>query len=200
MALKTDYKDYIPPSGGRKYKITANSDGSSSVEDITQYQQVGDTWGAEDINSITEKVNDTYTKTESDERYATAAQGQKADNALPKTGGTISGNLTVVQDLTVQRAFNGMRIKAGTKIVTTANTTNRAELFTSDQLNTLFGTSGVTYNATNSVVVVANGDYETQSKNITAGFVNSKWAIFSADGSNLLTGGLRVNYVAVKFA
>lgn len=57
MALKTDYKDYIPPSGGRKYKITANSDGSSSVEDITQYQQVGDTWGAEDINQVNKLVN-----------------------------------------------------------------------------------------------------------------------------------------------
>ena len=152
------------------------------------------------FGKIKKRFSNIYNKTESDERYATAAQGEKADDALPKTGGTISGNLTVVQDLTVQRAFNGMMIKAGTKIVTTANTTNRAELFTSDQLNTLFGTSGVTYNATNSVVVVANGDYETQSKNITAGFVNSKWAIFSADGSNLLTGGLRVNYVAVKFA
>lgn len=57
MALKMDYKDYIPPSGGRKYKITANSDGSSSVEDITQYQQVGDTWGAEDINQVNKLVN-----------------------------------------------------------------------------------------------------------------------------------------------
>ena len=57
MALKTDYKDYIPPSGGCKYKITANSDGSASVEDITQYQQVGDTWGAEDINQVNKLVN-----------------------------------------------------------------------------------------------------------------------------------------------
>lgn len=57
MALKTDYKDYIPPSGERKYKITANSDGSSSIEDITQYQQIGDTWGAEDINQITKTLN-----------------------------------------------------------------------------------------------------------------------------------------------
>ncbi len=152
------------------------------------------------FGKIKKRFSNIYNKTESDERYATATQGEKADNALPKTGGIISGNLTVVQDLTVQRAFNGMRIKAGTKIVTTANTTNRAELFTSDQLNTLFDTSEVTYNATNSVVVVANGDYEAQSKNITAGFVNSKWAIFSADGSNLPTGGLRVNYIAIKFA
>ena len=149
---------------------------------------------------IASNLSNIYNKTESDERYATAAQGEKADNALPKTGGPISGNLTVVQDLTVQRAFNGMRIKAGVKVITTTDTTNRAELFTSDQLNTLFGTSGVTYDASNSVVVVANGDYAAQSKNITAGFVNSKWAIFSADGSNLLTGGLRVNYIAIKFA
>ena len=191
--------------------LAPDGDGSNVTAAFTEAEQDADIQTGEKLSVLFGKIkkrfeviasnlSNIYNKTESDERYATAAQGEKADNALPKTGGTISGNLTVVQDLTVQRAFNGMRIKAGTKIVTTANTTNRAELFTSDQLNTLFGTSGVTYNATNSVVVVANGDYETQSKNITAGFVNSKWAIFSADGSNLLTGGLRVNYVAVKFA
>ena len=200
MALKTDYKDYIPPSGGRKYKITANSDGSSSVEDITQYQQVGDTWGAEDINSITEKVNDTYTKTESDERYATAAQGQKADNALPKTGGTISGNLTVVQDLTVQRAFNGMRIKAGVKIITTPTTSARAELFNSDTLNTLFGTTGVSYTNGNCVVLAANGDYGFHPRVVTSGYVNSKWAVFTADAGNFTIATMRVNYIAIKFA
>lgn len=191
--------------------IGSRSDVSNNTVAFTETAQDADISSGEKLTVLFGKIkkrfaviasnlSNIYNKTESDERYATAAQGEKADDALPKTGGTISGNLTVVQDLTVQRAFNGMMIKAGTKIVTTANTTNRAELFTSDQLNTLFGTSGVTYNATNSVVVVANGDYETQSKNITAGFVNSKWAIFSADGSNLLTGGLRVNYVAVKFA
>lgn len=191
--------------------IGSRSDVSNNTVAFTETAQDADIASGEKLSVLFGKIkkrfaviasnlSNIYNKTESDGRYATAAQGEKADNALPKTGGTISGNLTVVQDLTVQRAFNGMRIKAGVKVITTTSTTNRAELFTSDQLNTLFGTSGVTYDSSNSVVVVANGDYEAQSKNITAGFVNSKWAIFSADGSNLLTGGLRVNYIAIKFA
>jgi hypothetical protein len=191
--------------------IGSRSDVSNNTVAFSEASQDADISSGEKLSVLFGKIkkrfeviaynlSNIYNKTESDERYATAAQGEKADNALPKTGGTISGNLTVVQDLTVQRAFNGMRIKAGVKVITTTSTTNRAELFTSDQLNTLFGTSGVTYDSSNSVVVVANGDYAAQSKNITAGFVNSKWAIFSADGSNLLTGGLRVNYIAIKFA
>lgn len=191
--------------------VGSRSDVSNNTVAFTETAQDADIASGEKLSVLFGKIkkrfaviasnlSNIYNKTESDERYATATQGGKADNALPKTGGTISGNLTVVQDLTVQRAFNGMRIKAGVKVITTTSTTNRAELFTSDQLNTLFGTSGVTYDSSNSVVVVANGDYAAQSKNITAGFVNSKWAIFSADGSNLLTGGLRVNYIAIKFA
>lgn len=57
MPLKTDYKDFIPPIEGIKYKITANADGSSSVDDITQYEQLGDNWAAADANAVTGAVN-----------------------------------------------------------------------------------------------------------------------------------------------
>lgn len=149
---------------------------------------------------IASNLSNIYNKTESDERYATAAQGEKADNALPKTGGTISGNLTVVQDLTVQRAFNGMRIKAGVKIITTPTTSARAELFNSDTLNTLFGTTGVSYTNGNCVVLAANGDYDFHPRVVTSGYVNSKWAVFTADAGNFTISTMRVNYIAIKFA
>lgn len=149
---------------------------------------------------IASNLSNIYNKTESDERYATATQGEKADNALPKTGGTISGNLTVVQDLTVQRAFNGMRIKAGTKMITTPTTSARAELFNSDTLNELFGTTGVTYTNVNCVVMASNGDYDFHPRVVTSGYVNSKWAVFTADAGNFTISTMRVNYIAIEFA
>lgn len=42
---------------------------------------------------------DAYTKTQSDARYATAAQGVLAQNALPKSGGDLSGNTDMANAL-----------------------------------------------------------------------------------------------------
>ena len=57
MALKTNYKDYLPPETGRKFKITDAGSGLSSIEDATEYLQQGDTFGAEDINATNRQVN-----------------------------------------------------------------------------------------------------------------------------------------------
>ena len=48
--LKTDYKDAMY-EGARKYKITANADGTSGIIDGTTYTQEGDPFGANDINA-----------------------------------------------------------------------------------------------------------------------------------------------------
>ncbi|MEG1074533.1 MAG: hypothetical protein RSC73_01000 [Ruthenibacterium sp.] len=58
MALKENYKDFIAPTAGRKYNIAAEPDGSSKISDITQYQQTGDQFGANDINATNKLVND----------------------------------------------------------------------------------------------------------------------------------------------
>ena len=194
--------------------LAPDGDGSNVTAAFTEAEQDADIASGEKLSVLFGKIKkrfsvfasntygkeEVYTKTESDERYATAAQGEKADNALPKTGGTISGNLTVVQDLTVQRAFNGMRIKAGVKIITTPTTSARAELFNSDTLNTLFGTTGVSYTNGNCVVLAANGDYDFHPRVVTSGYVNSKWAVFTADAGNFTISTMRVNYIAIKFA
>ncbi len=57
MALKTDYKDYLPPETGRKFRITDAGGGLSAIEDATAYLQQGDTFGAEDINATNRQVN-----------------------------------------------------------------------------------------------------------------------------------------------
>lgn len=57
MALKTDYKDDIF-SGNRKYAQIDNGDGTISFTDQTEYDQVGDTFGATQINEIDASIND----------------------------------------------------------------------------------------------------------------------------------------------
>ena len=56
MALKTDYKDAMF-DGDRKYRITANADGTSRISDETEYTQEGDFFGANDVNATNKAVN-----------------------------------------------------------------------------------------------------------------------------------------------
>lgn len=59
MALKTDYKEDILASGNtrRKYNMITNDDGTVSLEDVTDYTQVGDSFGAGDINVTNNMIN-----------------------------------------------------------------------------------------------------------------------------------------------
>ena len=57
MAVKNDYKNFVPPLSGRKFKITDNGDGTVSIEDVTEYAQVGDIWGAGDANTFSNAIN-----------------------------------------------------------------------------------------------------------------------------------------------
>lgn len=56
MELKTDYGDDIY-SGKRKFQMTTNDDGTVSFDDATEYQQVGDEFGAGDVNRTNTAVN-----------------------------------------------------------------------------------------------------------------------------------------------
>lgn len=53
--LRTDYKDDIldiSVNEKRKYRQINNGDGTISLEDVTVYLQVGDNFGANDLNKI----------------------------------------------------------------------------------------------------------------------------------------------------
>ncbi|WP_124067380.1 hypothetical protein [Clostridium sp. E02] len=56
MSLKTDYKDAMY-DGQRRYRLIPNEDGTYSLPDETNYTQKGDKFGANDINSTNEAVN-----------------------------------------------------------------------------------------------------------------------------------------------
>lgn len=55
--MKTDWKDDIFSGPSRKWKITDNDDGTKSIEDVTEYTQQGDSFGAKELNAIGEEVN-----------------------------------------------------------------------------------------------------------------------------------------------
>ena len=96
--LKTDYKDYIPPESGKRYIITTNSQGYSTIPDATEYTQEGDTFGANDINTTNNTINN-----------LTAADV----GAVPSTGGSFTGavnltNANVSGTLSVSGTLNGI--------------------------------------------------------------------------------------------
>lgn len=55
--MKTDWKDDMF-EGDRKYNLVSNSDGTTSLEDVTEYTQQGDAFGAKELNEIGEEFNE----------------------------------------------------------------------------------------------------------------------------------------------
>lgn len=61
MLLKTDYQDDIldlTQNANRKFNEVVNQDGSKSFEDVTEYEQEGTPFGANDVNAITKALTD----------------------------------------------------------------------------------------------------------------------------------------------
>lgn len=56
MSLKENYKNDMF-EGRRKYRMTENADGTISLDDVTQYKQVGDVFSSDDINATNKAVN-----------------------------------------------------------------------------------------------------------------------------------------------
>lgn len=63
MALKTNFTDDIlseSMNGKRQYNVAENSNGTKSLEDVTDYQSVGSTFSAKDMNETNAAVNQAY--------------------------------------------------------------------------------------------------------------------------------------------
>lgn len=63
MALKTNFTDDIlaeSMNGKRQYNVTENSNGTKSLEDVTDYQSIGSTFSAKDMNETNAAVNHAY--------------------------------------------------------------------------------------------------------------------------------------------
>lgn len=63
MALKTNFTDDIlaeSMNGKRQYNVIENSNGTKSLEDVTDYQSFGSTFSAKDMNETNAAVNQVY--------------------------------------------------------------------------------------------------------------------------------------------
>jgi len=63
MALKTNYANYVPSTETKRFNLLKGSDESTIyadviIDDITTYTVSGDDFGASDINTTNEKVNE----------------------------------------------------------------------------------------------------------------------------------------------
>lgn len=63
MALKTNYANFVPSTPTKRYNVLKGSDDSVLMadvimQDITDYTVEGDDFGADDINTTNEKVNE----------------------------------------------------------------------------------------------------------------------------------------------
>jgi hypothetical protein len=89
--LKTDWKDDKLSSsmnGQRQYIEIENSNGTVSFSDVSEYDQVGDEFGAKELNELGAEINQMYTDTQqaSDMAQASAESArQSAENAMAST-------------------------------------------------------------------------------------------------------------------
>ncbi len=96
---------------------------------------------------------------------------------------------------TENRELN-MHMKAGS-VVRTADGTWSTRVFSSGDLNTLFGTSGITWGMGNSVCFFANGDWNANPHAICSAYADGYWWAQSTDSTNLKASAIRINYLAI---
>lgn len=85
MSLKENYKNDIF-EGRRKYSLIQNSDGTISLDDATQYIQVGDVFSDEDINATNKAVNALKTGNQEFEQAITQRVDKVEDTVSSLTG------------------------------------------------------------------------------------------------------------------
>ena len=78
MSLKTDYKDAMF-QGSRKYRMVQNDNGTVSFEDVTEYTQEGDSFGAKDINDTNTEVEKKFDSSDVVDPMVTTQAGFAAD-------------------------------------------------------------------------------------------------------------------------
>lgn len=63
--LPVDFKDDVlqaAMAGKRKYRVIQNEDGTISLDDVTEYSQIGNSYGAAQMNATNMAVNESFDK------------------------------------------------------------------------------------------------------------------------------------------
>lgn len=112
--MRKVYKDFIPPDTGRVYSITALGDGTSKIEDVTEYLQRGDTWGAGDANN---KADISTIQTATLQNASWQGESAPFTLTLPVEGVTAESNQEILPTVDITpdqlKAYQGANIQDG---------------------------------------------------------------------------------------
>lgn len=122
QTLPTNYKNTEYASGTtiQKFNMIQNSDGTVSFEDVTDYSQVGSTFGADELNATNEAVN------------ASADKSDILDSAVAINANTTNGKMAGAYG--VKELLIG-----GLSPVTFTRASSRSNIASGETLATLFG-------------------------------------------------------------
>ena len=104
--LRTDFKDDIlnaEINARRKYQMITNEDGTVSFEDVTEYSQEGDLFGALAVNAMAEAINQANDVASTAQSTANTAKTNAA--TAQSTANTAKTNASTAQT-TANNAYN----------------------------------------------------------------------------------------------
>lgn len=113
--LRTNYVDDILDTSTnerRKYRMITNDDGTVSFVDVTDYSQIGDSFGSNDLNAITNAVNENTSSIEQINVDITAL-----NKDLVTTATNIQTQLNTKAGLGQNANFNGVFIGNSTDVI-----------------------------------------------------------------------------------
>lgn len=195
--LPTNYKDdVLTTSMGKKrrYNLIQNDDGTISLEDATEYTQVGDNYGAAQLNATNQAVNESVDQAKVidslDDISANTQPGMVAGALavaeLSGKSGKLIENKIDYQEYTLL----GGKVKViSGSVIRTGVGKNYIALFSAEQLKDYFG---VTVNTTRLSISTCNGDDASQAVQFYApeNWQGSIYQYFSA----VVSGSIRINY------
>ena len=192
QALPVSYKDdVLATSMGqkRRYNIIYNDDGTVSFDDVTEYTQVGDNYGAAQLNATNQAVNESVDKAtiidSLDDIMANTTEGMPAGSlAIAELNNKLDNNLN---------NFRGKVTKmyAGTIVKTAKANTTATAIFTDGDVAKLLGVEKSSNN--NTTVLFSNGDGAPQTVHVEGSTWQSQtWYAVYNKGVN--AGSIRLNY------
>lgn len=114
--LPVNFQDDILASGmngKRRYNMITNSDGTVSFEDVTDYTQEGNPFGAQQVNSANQAINESVDKS--------VVMDDIDDIIANTTGGKVAGALAVAN--MYKRVSNDLYTKSNSSVIETSQGT-----------------------------------------------------------------------------
>lgn len=197
QTLPTNYKDdVLATSMGKKrrYNIIQNDDGTISLEDATEYTQVGDNYGAAQLNATNQAVNESVDQAKIidslDDISANTQPGMVAGAlAVAELNGKSGKLIENQRDYQVYTLLDGKVKVISGSVIKTGVGKNYITLFSDEQLKSLFG---ATVDTTRLSVSTFNGDDASQAVQFYApeNWQGSIYQYFSSP----VSGNIRINY------